>query len=71
MGWSGGTELFSAVIKVIKPAVKDEKKRTQMYRELIEAFTDCDWDTVDECCGEDTAYDAAYEQWRIDNGLED
>lgn len=60
MGWSGGSRLFGAVIEAIKPEVPDEAKRKNLYLKLIDAFRDEDWDTLDECVGDDPAYDAAY-----------
>ena len=59
MGWASGSELFSRLIKTTKKHVKDPKVRTEIYVEMIDAFADADWDTHDECSGEDPSYDAA------------
>lgn len=59
MGWASGSRLFSSVIEAVKPNVPDEAKRKEIYKGLIEAFEESDWDTQDECMGEDDAYDAA------------
>ncbi len=60
MGWASGSRLFGAVIEAIQPEITDEEKRKALYRKLIDAFRDEDWDTLDECVGEDPAYDAVY-----------
>lgn len=62
MGWSSGSELFSEIIFSVKSEVKDNEARKRIYRHLIRAFEDQDWDTQDECCGEDDAYDAIFEE---------
>jgi len=62
MGWASGSDLFTEVIAVIKPAVKDKKARKKIYRKLISAFQDHDWDTCDECLGIDPVYDELYEE---------
>lgn len=62
MGWARGSDLFDEVIDVIQPAVKKVEKRKKMYRKLISAFEEADWDTMDECLGRDPAYDAVYEE---------
>jgi hypothetical protein len=59
MGWASGSELFSALITTTKKHVKDPKKRTAIYKDMIGAFEDQDWDTQDECVGEDPAFDKA------------
>lgn len=62
MGWASGSRLFSEVIDVIKKAVPDEDERIDIYMGLIDAFEDADWDTQDECMGQDPAYDAALKE---------
>ena len=59
MGWASGSELFSRLVKTMKKHVGDPEKRTAIYEEMIDAFEDADWDTQDECMGEDPAFDAA------------
>lgn len=59
MGWASGSRLFSEVIDVVKRYVPDEDDRIDIYKGLIDAFGESDWDTQDECVGEDSAYDAA------------
>lgn len=59
MGWSGGSEIFNNVISVVKDNVADERSRRAIYKGLIPAFEEGDWDTQDECLGKDAAYDKA------------
>lgn len=62
MGWASGSRLMSGVITTIDKHVADARKREEIYKELIEAFEDCDADTLDECRGESRAYDFAFEE---------
>lgn len=66
MGWSGGSRLFKRVIETMQENVDDDETREAIYIDLIEAFEDADWDTLDECIGIDPVYD----QILKDNGWE-
>lgn len=59
MGWSSGSRLFNDLISVLQSEIQDETKRKAIYTKLIQVFEERDWDTQDECLGEDPAYDAA------------
>jgi len=59
MGWSGGSDLMSSVISAAKNYIDDAHCRKGFYKKVIDAFEDCDWDTQNECIGEDTAFDEA------------
>lgn len=61
MGWGSGSTVFSGVIAAVKVEVKDKEARKRIYAPIIEAFEAMDWDTLDECVGEDEAYDELYE----------
>jgi len=50
---------MSAVITATTKAIPDEEVRKEFYKEVINAFEDADWDTQDECMGEDDAFDTA------------
>jgi len=64
MGWSGGTELFSVVIKAAKKAIPDKNTRKVFYQEVYEAFLDEDWDTEDEVLSKDPVFEEVYrERW--------
>ncbi len=45
------------MIKAIKPNVQDKTVRKEIYRPIIIALENADWDTQDECLDEDEAYD--------------
>ena len=59
MGWSNGSSLMSDIIEAVKPRLAPKSFRQTVYEELIKAFEDYDCDTLDECHGMDTAFDAA------------
>lgn len=59
MGWASGSTVFSEVISAVKEHVKEKDVRKAIYIPIIEAFEEKDWDTQDECIGEDDAYDEA------------
>ncbi len=60
MGWSGGSRLFHELIYVVRKNVQDDEARREIYEHMIDTFMDADWDTLDECLGEDDEYDAIY-----------
>lgn len=68
MGWASGSTLFSRVIETLKDHVEDYDDRVAIYQDLIQDFSDADWDTQDECLGEDDAYDEAlynvFPEWK-------
>jgi hypothetical protein len=67
MGWASGSDLFNAVIKAAKRSIKDPKARRKFYLALLSAFNDLDWDTQNECEGEDPVFDVILrEQGYID-----
>lgn len=59
MGWASGSGLMSEVIASIQENVDDHSVRVAIYTDLINAFEAEDWDTQDECMGEDDAFDEA------------
>ena len=59
MGWASGSGLMSEVIASIQENVEDHSIRVVIYTDLINAFEAEDWDTQDECMGEDDAFDEA------------
>lgn len=66
MGWSSGSSIMSKVIEGVKPQVADKDARKAIYTTVIEALEDGDWDTQDECLGEDDAYDEAIKELHPD-----
>jgi len=71
MGWASGSRLFSSVIEAVKQTRLNETEREHLYEKLIDAFADADWDTMDECLGEDSAYDKAYRAWSKAHGFDE
>lgn len=77
MGWGSGSLLFSQIIENVEPHVADVEVRKNIYRPLIDAFRDMDWDTYGECLGEDPAFDEALkeslgpERWAEEQGLDE
>lgn len=59
MGWSSGSRLFRVLINAAITEFPDEQARERFYKRVIAEFENEDWDTQDECKGEDPAYDRA------------
>jgi hypothetical protein len=53
---------MSGIIGASIKHVPDEQTRTLLYRDIIDVLRAKDWDTMDECLGEDIAYDAIYNE---------
>jgi hypothetical protein len=50
---------MSAVIVALNKSGVADRRRLAFYKEIIPVFEDQDWDTPDECEGEDPTFDAA------------
>jgi hypothetical protein len=61
MGWGSGAEVMSEVIAALQPQVPDIEARKTIYRVLVAAFENMDWDTQMDCMDEDPAFDAVIE----------
>lgn len=59
MGWASGSLLMGEVITALNKANVADDVRALIYKDLIPAFENEDWDTHDECEGGDPAFDAA------------
>lgn len=59
MGWASGSMLVAQMVSGIKDLVDDKDTRKDVYMVMIEAATDFDCDTLDECLGIDPAFDDA------------
>lgn len=62
MGWASGSDVMTRIIKVVKKEVPSKTKRKVLYEGIVDALRDQDWDTLDECLGEDQAYDDVYNE---------
>lgn len=71
MGWASGSELMGAIIDAQMRACKSLLLRQRFYTRVIKAFHDHDWDTEDECLGEDPAFDKALTAIRKKQGDEE
>lgn len=60
MGWSSGTRLFDALIETMMANVPEDDVREQIYKDMLEAFTDNDWDCTEESLGADHVYDQVH-----------
>jgi len=56
MGWSGGTDIFSVIIREAVTAIPDKEVRKNFYKPIYNVFKDYDWDTEHECLGLDRAF---------------
>lgn len=67
MGWSSGTDVMSNIISAVKETIADEDTRYELYKGIVSALENADWDCMDECFGEDPAYDrlAIEEEWVV------
>lgn len=57
MGWASAALIMSEVIGAVQPHVTDQKAREAIYRPIIHALEDGDWDTQLDCMGADPAFD--------------
>ena len=66
MGWSRGSRVMGEIITALQPHLPDDEARKGVYKILIDCFENMDWDTQNECEGEDPAFDAAMEELHPD-----
>lgn len=60
MGWGSGAELLEEVIKIIDPWLSGNEGGTlDVYVNLIDAFWECDADTLDDLVGKTKLLDRA------------
>lgn len=71
MGWASGSRIMSNIITDLQDRIADDVVREEVYSVLIEAFKENDCDTLNECYGEDPAFDAAYDDSEEDWDEED
>jgi hypothetical protein len=68
MGWGSGSEIMEEIMMTLPDLIKDTETRKNIYKTLISAFEDHDWDTQDEVRDIDKAYDKAlnelHSEWR-------
>lgn len=60
MGWAGGSSVMGSIIHGVKKRFShDAGVRRDIYKIVIRALDGHDWDTHDECFGQDEAFDEA------------
>ncbi len=57
MGWSSGTDIVREVAEAINEHVSDVKTKRKLYKALVSACEDQDWDGQDEVAGIDPILD--------------
>ena len=69
MGWASGSDIANRMIAGISKEVADSVIRQKLYAIMISALESGDWDTQDECYGQDPAFDAALREahpdWKL------
>lgn len=68
MGWGSGSRIMDGIIDAVEENVKDYDTRYKIYKSVYEVMRDADWDTIDECLGQDEAFDqvASEDGWGND-----
>ena len=59
MGWASGSSVMDKIIAALSYHIKDDTVRYQLYKLLIKALEQQDWDTQTESLGYDIMFDAA------------
>lgn len=59
MGWSRGADIMHGIIKAVNRTNLRPSEKKQFYLDIIPVLEDEDWDTQDECMGDDTVFAAA------------
>jgi hypothetical protein len=58
-GWCSGSDIAIGMILVLKREIKDKAVRKIIYRKLIDALENNDWDCQNEAEGEDPVFNEA------------
>lgn len=59
MGWASGSSVMNEIIDSLVSEVPDPEVRKRVYKPVITALRNADWDTLDESMFRDEAFDAA------------
>lgn len=62
MGWSSGTDVALPIFESIKTNVDDEGAKKRLYKAVLKALEDADWDCQDEALGIDPILDKMIEK---------
>ena len=58
MGWSGGYYVMNGLIRTLNFVGVDADTREKIYEKMLRVLEDQDWDTQEDCVGEDPVYDS-------------
>ena len=62
MGWGGGTHIADAMVHSIEDKVPLKHIRVAIYKDLIAALENLDWDRQTECIGISDSFDEALKE---------
>jgi hypothetical protein len=60
MGWSRGSDIMSDLISIIRNLEIHHTEAVDVYGQMIDILEHADCDTLEDCLGEDEAYDEAF-----------
>ena len=66
MGWASGCYVMNRIIENLQAEIDSEIYRKRLYKLIIPALQDADWDTELDCIGRDPAYDHAIRELHPD-----
>ena len=64
MSWGGGTDIMYDTIRSFNKHEITDPVRLNLYLDLIESLQGQDWNSADECLGQDPVFDEALEDVR-------
>jgi hypothetical protein len=62
MSWGGGTDVMTELIDALFEARVLSDQRKLIYRQMLKALADLDWDGELECFGIDVIFDETVEE---------
>lgn len=68
MGWSGGTDVVSDLVRVLKKEIAEADKRKRIYQVLVGSLQSLDWDVEYEVQGEDEPLDELLDELGLLSG---
>jgi hypothetical protein len=66
MGWARGADVAHGIIKAVNKTILRPSEKRNLYFDIIPILEHEDWDTQDECMGEDPVFDAVMEHLHPD-----
>lgn len=62
MGWASGSRVMTDIIRAVRKVKIDRPVKVALYKQIIRALEDNDWDTQDECLELDDCFDEAMKE---------